>query len=112
MVKDWCELDMSSTLKVSRYDSVVWCASRELKGNIVLQTNSILRICGQVSLPENAKIIMKKGSRLIIDRGRLYNDCDLSWKGIFYAQDKQNDKRPEIEILNSGKIKNIKIDNL
>ena len=112
LVKDWCDLDMSSTLKVSRYDSVVWCASRELKGNIVLQTNSILRICGKVSLPENAKIIMKKGSRLIIDGGRLYNDCNLSWKGIFYALDKQNDKRPEIEILNSGKIENIKIDNL
>ena len=101
---------MSPFLKISRYDSVVWCSSRELKGNIVLQNNAKLKICGQVSLPENAKIIMKKGSSLVVDGGRIYNDCGLTWNGVFYAQDKQNDNLPQIEILNNGKIENVKGD--
>ena len=107
LLKDWCDLDISSTIKISRYDSVVWCSSRELKGNIMLQTNARLKICGQVSLPENAKIIMKKGSSLIIDGGRIYNDCGLSWNGVFFAQDRQSDNKPLIRILNNGKIENV-----
>jgi len=109
LFKDWCELDKSSTIKISRYDTVVWCSSRELKGNIIIQTNAELKIYGQVSLPQNAKIIMKKGSSLIVDGGRLYNDCGLNWDGVFFAQDRHSEDKPIIKIMNKGKIENVKV---
>lgn len=105
--KDWCELKLSESVKISKADTILWCDSKELKGNIILEPYSSLKICRDISLPRGAKIIMKSGSELIVDGGKIYNDCGMSWNGI--VQKKTRKKafvKARVVLANGGEILN------
>lgn len=102
----WCKLDTSATIIVR--DSMRWEGSMDLEGNIVIEENGILEIGCRVSMPENAKITIQPGGKLIIlPAGRLHNSCDSEWSGIEMVTIKK--KKGSISVMEGGVIENTPI---
>mgnify|MGYP002030578818 CR=1 FL=1 len=104
--KNWCSLDWTQSVQIATQDTVQWCSSKELRGNLLLGPFSCLTICRDVSLPKSAKIILKPGSTLIIDGGKLYNDCGEMWEGVFQKKSHPKDLDAQLILKNGGQIIN------
>lgn len=80
LVKDWCNLDEMKNLIVE--DSLHVDRHIDLKGNIVVQTNSTLQLSCTVNMPERSTITVHPGGKLILNKCTLRNDCGAKWNGI------------------------------
>jgi len=81
-----------------------------LSGDLILEAGSRLVIRCKVSLPKGAKVIVKPGAELVLNSGKLYNDCDEEWEGVELW--KQGREKGRLVIQNAGKIENVRDDAL
>lgn len=78
----WCQYRPNATIRIAAGDSVAWLGAKDFEGDIVLQRRAKLRISCRVSLPQNARVVVKKRARLYLDGGTLTNVCGQKWQGI------------------------------
>lgn len=77
---DWCSLNEKKTIRIS--EKISWNSARDLEGHIIILPGGSLTILCRTSLPKGARIEVHPGGKLILDGGRIYNDCGDKWKGI------------------------------
>jgi hypothetical protein len=91
----------------------VWDFDIKLYKNIRVQNNAKLTITCNVIMPDLSKIIVERGSKLIIDGGTITNDCGM-WAGIEVWGNRNESQFPintnihqgYVELKNNAVIKN------
>ncbi len=104
IIPDWCEYHAFNRVVITKNENVVWSGMRDLLGDIEIRSGATLTIRSIVSLPEQAKIIVKPGGKLIIDDGIITNRCGDKWDGIQLWRDKKTNEIGIVEIANKGSI--------
>lgn len=103
--KVWCESDPNMDIIIYGDEHEVWQTRKNLQGNITINNGGTLEIHCSVSLPNDAKIIVKPGATLIVDGGNIYNDCDGKWQGIEVHKNKRS--QGTVIFRNGGKISDV-----
>ena len=103
LLPTWCTLDETKNITIK--DSIDWPCMKDLEGNLTIAKGGQLTIHCRVSMPPNGKITIQAGGKLILDGGRLHQDCEQTWKGIIV--EKQGDEEGILEILNDGMVEDV-----
>jgi predicted Zn-dependent protease len=79
--RDYCALNsaLDMVLPAGVY---LFNSNSHLYGNLILEPGAILTIKCNLHFPEGAFLKVKPGAKLIVDQGRIYNDCGSYWQGI------------------------------
>ncbi len=77
-----CEYHSESTIVIPNGDSVVWSGFKDLLGDVLILENATLVLRCDVSIPNGAKVTLKKGAKIICAGGTFYNSCGEQWQGI------------------------------
>lgn len=101
---NWCTPEKFKDLVIARNAKVVWQCNKQAEGNIILKENSTLTVSCLLSMPENSSIKIYPGAQLIVDGGKVYNECGLPWKGIEIFSSEKN--KGQVEILNKAVVEN------
>jgi pregnancy-associated plasma protein-A len=104
LIVDWCTRNPDDDIYIVSGDSVTWPCHKDISGNIIVQPKAVLTLFCKVSMPENGKIIVKPGAKLILDGTVLYNSCGLTWQGIEVWQNKKT--KGMVEVIGHAEIKN------
>ncbi len=81
LIKDYCNYDLNQTIYISE-PNIVWNSSKNLLGNLIIEESASLTIKCKISLPQNGRVIVKPGAKLVIDGGIITNSCGDMWQGI------------------------------
>jgi photosystem II stability/assembly factor-like uncharacterized protein len=84
-----------SDLLINQY--VVWDTDRYIKNNICVDRGGTLVIKNTLMMPTAGKITVKKGGTLIIDGGKVTNNCQENWDGIYLVN-----KKSKYKNINNG----------
>jgi len=106
LIPTWCDLNEDKNILIR--DSIVWPCMKDLEGNLTIASNAQLTIHCRVSMPIGSTITIQAGGKLILDGGRLHQDCGGQWKGI--VVEKQADTEGIFEITNEGSIEDVKVE--
>ena len=77
--------EISYTIKTG--ENITWANSMALLSSLTIQSNATLTVQGLVNMPEDSKITIKKGGKLIIDGATITNGCGHLWQGIYIEGD-------------------------
>lgn len=78
LINDYC--NNIETMDIN--GDYTWDNPIYLKGDLLIEDGSTLIIRCKVSIPQDAKVLVKQGGKLIIDGGTITNVCGDLWKGI------------------------------
>jgi hypothetical protein len=62
--------------------NVVWMHNNIMAGDLVIEQGATLTIMCTIKMKENARVIVKRGGKLIIDEGVITSACPGLWPGI------------------------------
>jgi hypothetical protein len=82
LIPDYCTYHPDSTITISSDSTYIWESTKMLLGDLVLDSAATLTIRCNVSLPEGASVIVKRGAKLVLDGGVLTNFCGNMWRGV------------------------------
>ncbi|MCB0641301.1 MAG: hypothetical protein KDC44_06660 [Phaeodactylibacter sp.] len=80
LIPYWCDLQPGSDITIR--DSVHWQSIKDLEGNLTIAKGGVLKVSCRLSIPENGKITVEPGGKLIVNNAHLHNACERSWQGI------------------------------
>lgn len=103
LVPTWCELKEEKNIVIT--DSITWPCIKDIEGNIHIAEGGHLRVLCPVSMPPNSQITIGPEGKLTLDGGRLYQDCEQSWKGILIQE--QGEHKGAFEMLNGASIADV-----
>lgn len=103
----WCEYHPFDKVTVYRNETLEWNGGKDLWGDIEIREGASLTIRCIVSLPAQAKVIVKPGAKLIIDGGTLTNRCGDKFEGIEIWENKKTGEKGEVIISNNGTMENM-----
>lgn len=78
----WCDYKAEATITIQNGADIFWNNSKDLEGDLVVETGGKLTIQCLVHLPKGAKIVVKVGGELVLDGCTLTNRCGDRWQGI------------------------------
>ncbi len=99
--RTWCAINQKPIVIKKDFQ---WNSCKDLESHIVVESGNTLTIRCRVSLPKDAKIEVLPGAKLIIDGGRLHNDCGEQWQGIEIHKMGRNEG--QVQLMNGGVIEN------
>jgi hypothetical protein len=100
----WCAPQKLNDVVIPKNTTIEWQCNKELEGNVVLKENSTLIIYCSLSMPQNSSIKIYPGAKLVLNGGKIYNDCGLLWKGVEVLSSEKG--KGSIELLNAAIIEN------
>ena len=104
----YCEYDPNHTYKINNSGTTTWEFGKVIGGDLIIENNSTLVVKCKLSFSADSRVIIKPGSRLILDGGTLTNNCDAMWRGVEvhgdYTLAQSNANQGVIEIRNGGMI--------
>ena len=101
----WCERNPGMDITIFNGDSVVWNSIKDLQGNITVNRGATLVVNCKLSLPKDAKIVVKPGAKLIVDGGLITNSCGDKWLGVEIWKSKK--EAGAVILKNKGKIEQV-----
>lgn len=110
--RDFWQRNAADDITVSNGEVVLWNSSKILKGNVFVENGGVLTIKCYVGMPTDAKIIVKRGGKLIVDNGFITSNCCNTWQGIevwgdpHSAQSAPYTNHGIVEIKNGATIEN------
>lgn len=104
LIPTWCNYDPEKLIDINT--AIEWYGAKDIESDILIGPNGSLRIACKVSLPTGARIKIWPGGKLIIDGGRLYNDCGGKWEGIEIL--KKSGLQGEVVLSKDGSIEDTK----
>ncbi len=82
LIEDHCRYNPYATIRIRRKENISWNDRKYLHGDVVIAKGATLRINCLISLPEGAKIAVKKGGRLEFgEQGTVVNICPYGAAG-------------------------------
>jgi hypothetical protein len=99
----WCLRDTAHDIVIR--DTVDWRCLRDLYGNLTIAPGGQLTIRCSTSVPANGKVSIQPGGKLILEGGRLYQDCGESWQGI--EVEKQGELEGILEMDDEASIEDV-----
>ena len=106
VIPQWCDYDSSKTIVIKR--DQVWSGAVDLYGDLIIESGVELQIKNRVSLPNGAKIVLRKNSRLVLDNCFLHNACGDEWGGIECYSNKDITTIGNVIIENVNRIEAVK----
>lgn len=103
---NWCSTEKFKDIVIGKNAKVIWQCNKQAEGNIILKENSTLTVSCLLSMPENSSIKIYPGAKLILDGGKIYNECNLLWNGIELLSSEKNSG--QVELLNKAMVENKK----
>lgn len=100
----WCKLNPKRTVTIAR--DFIWAGSKDLEGHLIIKSGASLTLKCRLSLPENAKVIVEAGAKLILENGYIHNSCGKEWQGI-EVQSLGNKKGEVIFIGEDARLENV-----
>jgi hypothetical protein len=101
--KRWCFLDESKDIFIDQ--EIVFNGATDSHGNIHIMEGGTLTITCRLSMPENGKIIIYPGGNLILNGGKIYNDCGNNWEGLKVLQ--KGRRKGNITLVNFTQLENL-----
>jgi len=91
-----------------------WSNDRILENSFIVKSPNVLTVTGTLYMPKDSRIIIEPGAELILDGGRITQNCGYLWKGIELWGDRGLSQIPytnqgRIQIINEGTIDNAEI---
>ena len=80
-----CEDKLDFNLTIDSDET--WRIKPRIFGDIVIKDSATLTITCEVAMDPNARIIIERGGKLIIDGGLITSDCEEKWNGIIIEGD-------------------------
>jgi hypothetical protein len=93
----------NSELEVSQ--DATWSGNKYMDRNIRITSGTTLIISGTTFMPEKSSIFVEPNARLIIDGGKIFNNCDKFWNGIQITGSKTDNQHPLNQPLHQGLVK-------
>ncbi len=103
----WCEYHFLEKVVIYKNEMVEWNGGKDLWGDIEIREGATLIIRCIVSLPEEAKIIIKPGGKLIIDGGTVTNRCGNKFDGIQIYRNRKTEEIGQVIISNGGVVEKV-----
>ncbi len=75
-----CQVNQAQTVIINSGQNIIWSQNIAIGGDIYIETAGRLTISSDVTMCQNARIIVKRGGRLVVSGGRIIGSPD--WKGI------------------------------
>lgn len=83
VLEDYCVSDPNFPIDILQGQDIVWNASRNLKGDVIVRNGGKLTISCKIGMPQGAKILVEKGAKLTLVDAHLTANCDNTlWDGI------------------------------
>jgi hypothetical protein len=82
LIRDWCTYHPNETMTIRPGDTVVFKSPHYLWGDLVIESGATLIVKCELSMPPGSEIRVKKGGALIVDGGKIFQQCGGKWKGI------------------------------
>ncbi len=86
---DYCAKDESRSIVIPAGETVVWAEVKKLTTDVVVEAGAQLIIRCRIGLPDGARIVVKRGARLVIDGGVVTHNKSMwplcfggEWEGI------------------------------
>ncbi len=98
----WCKYYPEHRIVIT--DSVQWKNHKRLISDVIIEANAQLTVSCTVSLPKEAKIVIKPGGKLILDQCLLTNECSDQWQGI--EVQKKGKLKGEVIFIGNATIEN------
>ncbi len=91
-----------------------WSNDRILENSFKIKAPNTLTVTGTLYMPKGSRIIIEQGARLILNGGRITQNCGYLWKGIEVWGDRDLAQIPvtnqgRLQIINGGTIENAEI---
>lgn len=110
LIQTWCVYDSIHPVIIPRDTIFAFTGGREFNSDIIISEGATLIVQCTLSLPQDAKIIVKPTARLVIDGGTVTNRCGGEWKGIEIWQSKKYETlKGKVEIANGGSLEHVQI---
>jgi hypothetical protein len=91
-------------------EDITWSTIKFMHSDVIVEPNCTLTVTDKVYIPENAKFVIKRGAKLILDGGTLTNACDGLWQGIEVWGTASATQNPIdqgwVQVINGGTIEN------
>jgi hypothetical protein len=100
----WCKLNPKRTVTIEK--DFTWEGAKDLEGHLIIKSGASLTLKCRLSLPENAKITVEAGAKLILENGYIHNSCGKNWQGI-EVQSVGNKKGEVIFIGEEARLENV-----
>jgi hypothetical protein len=100
----WCAPQKLNDVVIPKNTTIEWQCNKELEGNVVLKENSTLIIYCSLSMPQNSSIKIYPGAKLVLNGGKIHNDCGLLWKGVEVLSSEKG--KGSVQLLNAAIIEN------
>jgi len=104
LIKDWCDYNPEKSLTIT--EDIELDRAIDMKGDIIIEKGSSLRLSCRVHMPKGGKIIVQPGATLILNGCKLHNDCGETWGGIEVLS--KGDETGKIEYLGKVIIEGLK----
>ncbi len=105
LVPTWCTYKPEATIRIQTGEHIVWNSAKDLEGDIVIEKEASLTLQCLLSLPENAKISVQTGGKLLLDGGTITNRCGQKWQGI--EVEKKGKEKGIVEVVTRSKVENV-----
>jgi len=91
-----------------------WANDRIIENSFIVKSPNILTVTGTLYMPKGSRIIVEPGAELILDGGRITQNCGYLWKGIEVWGNRNISQIPvsnqgKLQIIHEGKIENAEI---
>lgn len=103
LIPEWCDYRKSAKLKINQ--NTEWFDSKDLQGDIVVESGAELTIHCRIALPAGATITVKPGASLTVVGGVITNLCGDKWGGINIESD--GTKTGSVEFLDNAFVSNV-----
>ncbi len=79
-----------------------WTDPKVMHSNLTINTGATLTIENDVYMPFDGKIFVKRGGKLIVDGGKITNECDAMWGGVILYGNSDLEHPDVSEVLNGN----------
>ena len=103
LIPNWCSLQPGGDVIIN--EDTHWESMKDIEGNLTIRKGATLKVSCRLSVPENAKITVQPGAKLIINNALIHNSCELNWQGIQIEE--RGEEKGEVFFVGKARLSNV-----
>jgi hypothetical protein len=80
----------------------IWSGHFDVTQDVRIRKRATLLVRGTVNMAQGTRIILDKKAKLIVDGGKITNECGTEWGGFSSKVDKRGRPLSRIQVVNGG----------